>query len=211
MTDYIRDERGEDYRGFVGPRALYDVIGAAQFCLMVRLGLRQHHYLCDVGCGSLRGGRFFIPYLEPGHYYGFDPNYWLIEEAVRHEIGQDMVDLKRPTFDAEADFTLTKFAQSFHYVVARSVFSHASLAQIERCLSEAAKAMRAGGVFAASMHLDGTETYTGGWAWPHCAHHRREDIESLAREFGLEMQVLADEPRYGDQDWVTFVRAGRKR
>lgn len=50
----------QDYRAFVGPPAKYDVMGALQLSVLTSLGLRQEHKLLDVGCGSLRAGRFFL-------------------------------------------------------------------------------------------------------------------------------------------------------
>ena len=63
----------QDYRSYVGPTHQYDLIGAAQFALLYALGLREHHRLLDIGCGSLRAGRMLISYLAPGGYTGVDP------------------------------------------------------------------------------------------------------------------------------------------
>ena len=52
------------YRAYVGPPEDYDLIAAMTFNLLTTLGLRQHHSLLDVGCGSLRIGRLLIPYLN---------------------------------------------------------------------------------------------------------------------------------------------------
>lgn len=68
------------------------------FSLLYFLGLREYHYLLDIGCGSLRAGRFFIMYLKIGHYFGIDPEKWLIEEAIRKELGIDLIRIKKPTF-----------------------------------------------------------------------------------------------------------------
>lgn len=46
------------YRAFVGPPEKYGVVSAMQFNLLTFLGLREDHYLLDIGCGSLRGGDF---------------------------------------------------------------------------------------------------------------------------------------------------------
>lgn len=62
------------YREYVGPETEYDLIGAMQFRLLSTLGLRENHKLLDFGCGSLRAGRLFIPYLNPGNYTGVEPN-----------------------------------------------------------------------------------------------------------------------------------------
>ena len=66
---------GDDhYRAFVGPAWRYDLLAALQFQAMTSLGLREYHSLLDVGCGSLRAGRLFIPYLLPGRHFGIEPN-----------------------------------------------------------------------------------------------------------------------------------------
>ena len=118
MTSYPAGEH--DYRGFVGPIEQYDVIGAAQFALLYALGLRQHHRLLDVGCGSLRAGRMLITYLEPGNYFGAEPNTWLINEAVKNQVGGDMLDIKRPTFRATNRFEWSGLGQ-FDFVLVHGV------------------------------------------------------------------------------------------
>jgi cyclopropane fatty-acyl-phospholipid synthase-like methyltransferase len=45
-------------RAYVGPPEDYDLIAAMTFNLLTTLGLRQHHSLLDVGCGSLHIGRY---------------------------------------------------------------------------------------------------------------------------------------------------------
>src|SRR5689334_4713646 len=86
------------YRAYVGPPEDYDLIAAMTFNLLTTLGLRQHHSLLDIGCGSLRVGRLLIPYLNRAKYFGVEPNKWLVEEGIRRELGQSLVDVKRPTF-----------------------------------------------------------------------------------------------------------------
>ena len=54
------------YRAFVGPPEDYDLVSAMSFGLLTALGLRQHHALLDIGCGSMRVGRLLIPYLNVG-------------------------------------------------------------------------------------------------------------------------------------------------
>jgi hypothetical protein len=67
------------YSAYVGPPREYDFMGATQFRLLTTLGLRETHRLLDFGCGSLRAGRFLIPYLLPAHYYGVEPNALFID------------------------------------------------------------------------------------------------------------------------------------
>src|SRR5437763_10973182 len=58
------------YRAYVGPPEDYDLVAAMAFNLLTTLGLRQHHSLLDIGCGSLRIGRILIPYLNRGKNLG---------------------------------------------------------------------------------------------------------------------------------------------
>src|SRR5437868_14897345 len=78
------------YRAYVGPPEDYDLIAAMTFNLLTTLGLRQHHSLLDVGCGSLRIGRLLIPYLNCGKYFGVETNNWLVEAGIEHELGKDV-------------------------------------------------------------------------------------------------------------------------
>src|SRR5581483_9942228 len=79
------------YTAFVGPPDRYDFMGASQFGLLFTMGLRDYHTLLDFGCGSLRAGRLLIPYLRRGHYYGIDPNRWLVEDGIKRELGCDIM------------------------------------------------------------------------------------------------------------------------
>src|SRR5947209_17329648 len=117
------------YRAYVGPPQDYDLIAAMTFNLLTTAGLRQHHKLIDVGCGSLRAGRLFIPYLNSGNYIGVEPNEWLVNEAIKHEIGEDLIRIKAPSFIFKSTLSATDPVQA-DYAVAQSIFSHASRAQI---------------------------------------------------------------------------------
>jgi len=113
------------YRAYVGPPEDYDLIAATTFNLLTTIGLRQHHTLLDVGCGSLRVGRLLIPYLNRSNYAGIEPNAWLIEEGITREIGRDMVEIKRPRFlTADSPEILRTAGSSFDFAVAQSIFSH---------------------------------------------------------------------------------------
>ena len=88
----------EHYRAYVGPPKDYDLVSAMVFNLLTSIGLRQHHRLLDIGCGSLRVGRLLIPYLNQKNYFGVEPNKWLVEDGIANEIGKDLVKIKKPTF-----------------------------------------------------------------------------------------------------------------
>ena len=140
-------------RAYVGPPEIYDLVAALQFSLLTSLGLRDYHSLIDIGADSLRGGRLFITYLQSGQYFGIEPNEWLVKDGITHEIGQDMVRLKQPRFIYDDNFTLTAFDCQFDFLLAQSIFSHASPMQISRCLAEARQVMKPTSVFAATYGI----------------------------------------------------------
>lgn len=197
------------YRAYVGPPSGWDVVAAMQFNLLTSLGLREYHRLLDIGCGSLRGGRLFIPYLLPGNYFGIEPAEWLVAEGIASELGQDAVRLKRPTFSGSASFELDTFGVTFDFLLAQSVFSHASQAQIASCLAAARRVMHERTLFAATF-VEGDD-YTGdAWTYPECVTYRRERISALAQEAGLACRVVAW-PHPSSQTWVVFVDPGNDR
>lgn len=112
------------YRAWVGPPQEYGLITALQVSLLLAAGLKETHRFCDVGCGSLRAGRMFIPYLRSGNYYGIEPERWLVEEGIDRELGKAILGVKKPQFRFVSDFSLEGFETEFDFVVAQSVFSH---------------------------------------------------------------------------------------
>jgi len=138
----------------------HDLMAAFQFSLLTRLGLREEDYLLDIGCGPLRAGRLFIPYLLPGRYFGVEPRRDAVAYGIRTELGEDMIRLKRPTFGYQDDLTFSGFDQDFDFVLANSVFSHAPPRAIRTGLAEAAKVMKPDALFLASF-MRGTRNYEG--------------------------------------------------
>jgi hypothetical protein len=200
-----------EHRAFVGPLDLYDIVAAWQFSLLAFLGLREHHTLLDIGCGSLRGGKLFIPYLAPSNYYGIEPNAWLIEDGIAYEVGRDQVALKRPTFSHDPDFTLTTFGRTFDYLLAQSIFSHAGQRQIARCLSQARLVMEPRSMFAATFNewqpgAADEQNYSGEeWVYPGSTYFTFDRMVELAHEQGLECRRL-DWVHPGGQTWTMFTR-----
>jgi len=205
------------HRSAVGPGDKYDLIGALQFGLLTcRLGMREHHYLLDIGCGSLRGGRLFIPYLQPGHYYGIEPNAGILAAGAREEVGEEQIARKRPVFSSDNSFTLSAFGRHFDYVLAQSIFSHASSKQVRRCLSEAAKVMTDASCFAATYRPGLVSDDAEGWVSrdraayrPVNVSYRPEDMAKWADEAGLVCEPL-DWP-HPTQKWLQFKRRPRSR
>ncbi len=178
------------YTAYVGPPHQYDFMGATQFRLLTTLGLREHHILLDFGCGSLRAGRLLIQYLLPGHYYGLEPNRWLIEDAIRRELGHEIINLRRPTFRHDADFSVSHFGIRFDFILAQSIFSHAGVDLIAKCLLNFRSCLNENGLILATfippdMLGRAEDTRTTGWIYPACLAYKTATVHELIRDAGF--------------------------
>jgi hypothetical protein len=191
------------YRAFIGATQTYDIFAHMQFSLMTLLGLRQEHTLLDIGCGSLRAGKLFLVYLLPERYFGIEPEQWLVEQGIDKEIGHELAARKRPKFQYSDEFPCSSFGVQFDFILAQSIFSHASQAQIQKCLAEARASMKDTSMFAASF-VEGPEDYAGDkWVYPGTIRYRSETIERLANQAGLHCRRL-DWFHIGGQAWFVF-------
>ena len=197
------------YRTFIGAPQTYDIFAHMQFSLLTLLGMRQEHTLLDIGCGSLRVGKLFLMYLLEDRYFGIEPEQWLVEEGIEREIGDELIDRKRPRFLFHRNFPCSAFGVRFDFILAHSIFSHASVAQIRQCFAEVRRSMKDSSIFA-STFLEGDADYAGDeWAYPESIRYRALTIERLAAEAGLGCRRL-DWFHIGGQAWYVFFVPGRE-
>lgn len=195
----------EHYSAYVGPPGQYDFMGATQFRLACTLGLREHHRLLDFGCGSLRAGRLFLPYLNAGCYFGVEPNRWLIEEAIANEFGgQEFVRLKQPRFDHNDDFRADVFGVNFDFIIAQSIFSHAGPDLVAKGLASFATVLKRDGLIMATFVPSTTSgDVPSGWLYPGCVAYQHDAVLQLAAGAGLATRKIPwFHPR---QDWYLFA------
>jgi SAM-dependent methyltransferase len=192
------------YRAYVGPPEDYDLIAAMTFNLLTTLGLRQHHSLLDVGCGSLRIGRLLIPYLNRGKYFGIEPNTWLVEEGIKRELGETLVQIKRPTFFfTDSPGAVTGAEISFDFVVAQSIFSHCGLDLIKGWLSAISRSLAQGGALVATFLPGEEDSPRSGWIYPECVNYRPATLERAAAEANLRFEIL--DWKHPRQTWALFA------
>jgi hypothetical protein len=193
------------YRAWVGPPDYYDLVGAVQFNFMTNLGLREYHTLLDIGCGSLRGGRLAITYLRPGCYFGIEPEKWVLARGIEAHLGKEFLELKKPTFSNDSDFSLTTFNREFDFLLAHSIFTHAAKRQIATCLNEARKVMTDSSIFAATIDESTEKNYEGDeWVYPGITEYTRDCISDLVEVAQLKCQFM-NTPHPWGQTWCIIT------
>jgi SAM-dependent methyltransferase len=192
------------YRAYVGPPEDYDLIAAMTFNLLTTLGLRQHHLLLDVGCGSLRIGRLLIPYLNRAKYFGVEPNEWLVEEGIKRELGETLVQIKRPTFFfSDSPETVVQAKVSFDFALAQSIFSHCGLDLIRGWLAAVSRSLSRDGALIATFLPSEEDSLCTGWVYPECVNYRPATLERAAAEANLRFEVL--DWKHPRQTWALFA------
>ena len=196
---------------------LWEELGQLQLDFLMSRGLEPHHRLIDVGCGSLRGGVHFIPYLDSGNYFGLDLNYSLIEAGIEKELKPLALESKVPRGNLQVsdNFDFALFPESFHFAVAISLFTHLKSSSIRHCLEKLATHMEPEGRFYATFfegdqgnpatnpvqqQPGGVVTY--GDQDPY--HYHREDIEYLASSSGWTAEWIGDFGHPRNQKMVLF-------
>ena len=192
------------YRAYVGPPEDYDLIAAMTFNLLTTLGLRQHHSLLDIGCGSLRIGRLLIPYLNRGKYFGIEPNEWLVEEGIRRELGETLVQIKRPTFFfSDSPNTIAQEKIAFDFAVAQSIFSHCGIDLIKGWLSAISSSLAEDGALVATFLIGEEDSLRKGWIYPDCVNYRPATLERAAKDANLRFEIL--DWKHPRQTWALFA------
>lgn len=205
------------HRGLVG--GLWEEVGRLQLDFLRRAGLLPHHYLLDVGCGSLRGGIRFVPYLDPGHYFGIDINDSLIEAGYAQEVEPAglAARLPRANLACVADFDASGFGRRFDMALAQSVFSHLGFNRIRLCLERLAPAIVPGGTFFATCFALPEGRPTGEpFTHPPAGvttygdrdpfHYRFEDFRFAARGLPWQVEVIGDWGHPRGQQMLAFRR-----
>jgi SAM-dependent methyltransferase len=192
------------YRAYVGPPKDYDLISAMVFNLITCIGLRQHHKVLDIGCGSLRVGRLLIPFLNKGNYVGIEPNKWLVTQGIKNEVGKDLIRIKEPVFSFQSSLVEFKKPLAADYAIAQSVFSHCGVDLITKWLEEVSRNLKDTGVFLATF-LKADDDFKGfGWIYPECVNYRAETMARMAAAAGLHFEMIDwAHPR---QIWAIFAK-----
>jgi SAM-dependent methyltransferase len=199
------------HRDFVGGNGPYwEALGQLQYDYLLAAGLKPHHVFLDIACGSLRGGRHFIRYLEPGRYLGVDKEIDLLILGVAAELGVAEFKAKRPQFIVTDTFDFRRITACPDFALAQSLFTHLTAADIYRCLASLRTIAGAQTVFYATFF----ETAPGAPAGnPRHSdslgyfHYTQDFLRVLADTAGWQMHYLGDWSHPRNQKLLKFTPA----
>lgn len=123
----------DNYKTFVGPEYNWNTIPRLVIKKLFEHGLSPDTSLLDIGCGSLRTGRFLIPFLNTGNYHGLEPESIMVEQGIQNELIPEIVDFKKPNFYFNEDFIVPEI--KIDIAIAIQVFIHCGPEQLKQCLS----------------------------------------------------------------------------
>ena len=112
----------------------FEIAGRKLLLTLLSQGLTPDSKVLDIGCGCLRGGYWLIHFLDQGCYFGIEPNVAMLEAGIRILLEPGLFDIKKPRFDHNPDFDFTVFGEKFDFLVALSIWTHASKPQIQAML-----------------------------------------------------------------------------
>lgn len=142
-----------NHRKYIGDK--WDEIGKLQFDFLKKEGLKPHHKLIDIGCGSLRGGIHFIEYLNEFNYYGTDINPNLIELGLTKELNPSFKNkVNTNNFIISKNFDFNFNVDYFDYAIALSVFTHLRKNNVLQCLENLNKKIGSGSFYSTFFIVD---------------------------------------------------------
>jgi hypothetical protein len=153
-----------DSRGlFIGcPLDVFEHTAKDLFCLALMEGMARDALVLEIGCGCLRTGYWFVQYLNEERYFGIEPNAKMLDAGRELLLGRLEAE-KSPQFSNNEDFDFGVFGRTFDFVVAYSIWSHASKRQIETMLDQFKRTANSGARFITSWIplRDGMADYQG--------------------------------------------------
>lgn len=172
---------------------LWHEMGDLQFRFLLDMGLRPEHVLLDIACGSLRAGTRIVPYLNTGNYLGIDIDDELIEHGRTVELGQKLLEVKRPEFVVSSTFEFEKFSRKPDYAIAQSLFTHLVETDISLCLKKLREVAKLRTVLFATFFEVDSPVENPPESHPHAAFRfTRDQMQRLGEQHGWKMSYIGD-------------------
>jgi len=207
-----------------GPMRDFECVGRDAFIVLLRNGLLPFHRVLDFGCGSPRLGYWLVRFLDAGCYYGMEPIRKGVEAGVKHAIGHQLNDSKRPRFEFADTCDLSVFGTAFEFVIARSILTHTAPGMLNAILKSFAGAAPDGILLASYWATEGKYVIDTSIADPKHVVAVGDELPETDKRFvafmkysfqymqyaadkaGLAVEALNDVEPINEQIWLRFWR-----
>lgn len=190
-----------------GPEHKYEDVGRQTFAISVSLGLMPDHQVLDIGAGSLRTAWWYLQFIKPENFHAIEPARERIDAAA------ELLDVDINIYYND-DWEFPDI--DFDFVLARSIWTHASKGMIAKMISEFAENSSPEGRFLTSVRLarNDAEDYKGtDWVGkfssksddPGMIRHSLSWVRYECQKHDLEVEVV--EKQYA-QTWLVITRKG---
>lgn len=134
MTKFIYDEKYPFYNEHMLEVGGKPEIGLIQFSFLRNEGLKNTDVILDIACGCLRGGKYFIDFLNKSNYLGIEMQERLLQSVLQDDkhVHKLYVE-KKPELIISDRFEFNLFTKIPNIAIAQSLFTH--LTKIEKCLA----------------------------------------------------------------------------
>jgi hypothetical protein len=128
----------------------------------------------------------------------------LVAEGIRRELGETLVQIKRPTFlFSDSPQAIARPNIAFDFALAQSIFSHCGLDLIKGWLSAVSHSLATDGALVATFLIGENDCTKTSWIYPECVNYRPTTLERAAKEVNLRFEILDwNHPR---QTWALFA------
>lgn len=123
-----------------------------QINFLREMGLEPHHYLIDLGCGTLRGGVPLIEYLDLEHYFGIEARQEVFDEG-RKELNKFQLEHKKPSLTVAEDLNSLELHLSFDYIWSFSVLIHKNDNILNNALEFVSRHLKEGNYFYTNVNI----------------------------------------------------------
>jgi SAM-dependent methyltransferase len=197
----VRSERLAQANFLGGPKQDFERVGRLGFQVLLSEGLVPSSRVLDVGCGALRVGYWLMRFLDPGHYFGIEPQRETLKLGLEQLVEPAVVERAHAQFAANDDFDFSVFGEQFDFVFARSIWTHASKPQIAAMLRSFATTAAPGAVFLASYY-PASVWFGVGHRWPRLQGAvTKLPLTQLSPMIGR-LPALASSGEYEGAEWV---------
>ncbi|NQZ97024.1 MAG: class I SAM-dependent methyltransferase [Myxococcales bacterium] len=183
--------------GLGGPADRFEDVGRNTLATSIKYGLMPSDKVLDVGAGGLRNGWWLIQFIEPSNYHAIEPRKKSIDNAA------ELIGAKiNIYYNDDWEFPDVKF----DFVLARSIWTHASKWMISKMLAEFAENSTPDARFLTSVvfpRADKPDYMGERWLGRPLVAHSLKWIEDECRKHALSVQVK--EELYG-QIWLLIEK-----